>query len=84
LFILYLYQYNRRIISKDQEKFYHYFKGFKILNSPHEIIVVNVGKNRFILFEVDINIEIIENKESAVEAVYNLLKKENIIPEYAI
>jgi len=54
----------------------------KILNSPHEIIVVNIGSNGFALFEVDVNIDAGEDEESAVEVVYNLLKKEHIIPDY--
>ena len=56
----------------------------KILNSPHEIIVVNIGKNRFSLFEVNVNIDVDEKEESAVSVVFNLLKKENIIPDYVI
>ena len=56
----------------------------KMLNSPHEIIVVNIGKNMFTSFRVDIDMEIYIGEETVIEKVFDLLKKENIIPDYAI
>lgn len=56
----------------------------KMLTAPNEFIVVNIGKNSFSTFRVDIDIESCDNDESAVEDVFNLLKSENVIPDYII
>jgi len=57
----------------------------KLLNQPNEIIIVNVGETPFNRFVPDVNISD-ENTEvnRAIEAVCNLLKQQEIIPEYYI
>ncbi|WP_265446118.1 GTP-binding protein [Acetivibrio straminisolvens] len=56
-------------------------KKLKLLNQPNEIIVVNIGQTPFNNFVPDANIE---NTEDAVEAVCDLLKRQEIILEYYI
>jgi len=56
-------------------------KKLKLLNQPNEIIVVNIGQTPFNNFVPDANIE---DTEGAVEAVCELLKRQEIILEYYI
>ena len=55
-------------------------ENLKILNSPNEILVINVGQNSFNKFQVDCNIEKSDNITVAVNKVIQLLHQENIIP----
>ncbi|NLM58790.1 MAG: adenylyl-sulfate kinase [Clostridium sp.] len=56
-------------------------KKLKLLNQPNEIIVVNIGQTPFNDFVPDASIE---DAEGAVEAVCQLLKRQEIILEYYI
>ena len=56
----------------------------KLLTAPSDFIVINIGKNSFSTFKVDIDIESCDNDESAVEDAFNLLKSEKVIPDYII
>ena len=56
-------------------------KKLKLLNQPNEIIVVHIGQTPFNNFVPDANIE---DTEGAVEAVCELLKRQEIILEYYI
>ncbi|MHB9029788.1 MAG: elongation factor 1-alpha C-terminal domain-related protein, partial [Candidatus Latescibacterota bacterium] len=56
----------------------------QMLNFPHEILVVNTGKSRFGKFRADIDLETDETGDSAVDAVFDFLRRENILPEYSI
>ncbi len=50
----------------------------KLLNQPNEILVINIGESSFNSFKADANIGI----DGAADAVYELLKKQEIILEY--
>lgn len=56
----------------------------KMLNSPNEILVVNVGPNNFNNFQADLSVG--EDAEVAVTVnrIYDLLRREMIIPDYSI
>ena len=56
----------------------------KMLNAPHEILVVNVGTNPFSSFSADMQIEEDTNVQEAITLVFDLLKREAIIPDYSI
>jgi bifunctional enzyme CysN/CysC len=55
-------------------------ENLKILNSPNEILVINIGQNNFNKFQVDCNLEKSIGIDGAVNKVIELLHKENIIP----
>ena len=55
-------------------------ENLKILNSPNEILVINIGHNNFNKFKVDCNIEESCDLNTAVNQVIQILHKENIIP----
>jgi len=55
-------------------------ENLKILNSPNEILVINIGHNNFNKFKVDCNIEKNCDLSTAVNLVIQILHKENIIP----
>ena len=50
----------------------------KLLNQPNDILVVNVGESSFNNFKPDASI----NEDRAIDAVYNLLKQQEIILDY--
>ena len=56
----------------------------KLLNSPNEILVVNVGPDNFNNFQVDLSVG--EDAEIAVtiSRIFQLLRRETIIPDYSI
>ena len=56
----------------------------KMLNAPHEILVVNVGTNPFTSFSADMQIKEDTDMQEAITLVFNLLKREAIIPDYSI
>ena len=56
----------------------------RMLTSPNDFIVVHIGTNCFSTFIPDIDIESCENDDVVVDAVYKLLRDEEVIPEYTI
>ncbi len=54
----------------------------KLLNQPNEILIINTGESPFSNFKPDASIDDINNFEGAVDAVCELLKKQEIILEY--
>jgi bifunctional enzyme CysN/CysC len=56
----------------------------KLLNQPHEIIIVNIGESPFSSFMPDANIDINASTEEAVNSVCDLLKQHEIILDYYI
>ncbi|MCP3660470.1 MAG: GTP-binding protein [Bacteroidetes bacterium] len=54
----------------------------KILNKPYEILVINIGKNNFTQFKVDLNISHNEVIKDAVNKIYKLLQDKDIFIEY--
>ena len=56
----------------------------KELNKPNDIIVINIGESRFKDFPVDLQIESLEDKESALKQVYQLLDEKLGLSSYAI
>jgi len=56
----------------------------KMLNAPHEILVLNVGTNTFSSFNPDMHIAEDADAPATVTAIFDLLRKEAIIPDYCI
>lgn len=56
----------------------------RLLNQPHEIIVVNIGESSFNSFEPDANINLEGAVKQAVDSVCDLLKQKEIILDYFI
>ncbi|PIV05705.1 MAG: adenylyl-sulfate kinase [Syntrophobacterales bacterium CG_4_8_14_3_um_filter_58_8] len=56
----------------------------KMLNAPHEILVLNVGSNTFTSFSPDMHIGEDADVPATVSAIFDLLRKETIIPDYCI
>ena len=56
----------------------------RMLTAPNDFIVVNIGKNSFTTFTVDIDVESSEADDVAIKAVFQLLRNEKVIPEYII
>ncbi|MBI4632373.1 MAG: adenylyl-sulfate kinase [Deltaproteobacteria bacterium] len=56
----------------------------KMLNAPHEILVLNVGTNTFSSFSPDMHIGEDADVPATVIAIFDLLRKEAIIPDYSI
>lgn len=56
----------------------------KLLNHPNENLVVNVGFNSFNRFNVNLDLENNVPVKEALDKIYNLLKEEEIIPDYLI
>lgn len=56
----------------------------KLLNQPNDILVVNIGRNNFTEYKV--NLDLNENIDliSAIDDIYKLLKEEEIIPDFSI
>ena len=59
-------------------------KTLKLLNSPHEILVVNVGENRFSRLVPDLNLAENTEIDVAVEAVCSLLRKKKVLLDFQI
>ncbi|MDC7224857.1 MAG: GTP-binding protein [Spirochaetales bacterium] len=59
-------------------------KRLKMLNEPNDILVVNVGTNHFSDFPVNIELNGSEGNQTAIEQIYQILKEEDIIPDYTI
>ncbi len=56
----------------------------KTLNSPNEILVINVGPEDFTNFKVDISVAADADVTQTIKRIYDLLRPEIIIPEYSI
>ena len=56
----------------------------RILNAPHEILVVQVGASPFVSFRPSFTIDENEPLESAVEKISSFLKRQEIILDYYI
>ncbi len=56
----------------------------KLLNSPNELLVINLGENKFNKFKVDLELEENPNNEKVIPVILDILNKHNIIPEYTI
>ncbi|PCI26313.1 MAG: adenylyl-sulfate kinase [SAR324 cluster bacterium] len=54
----------------------------KLLNEPHEILVVNVGENRFSKYPVDLCLGLEESPEQAFEKIIDLLNSHSILEYY--
>ncbi|OGP85521.1 MAG: adenylyl-sulfate kinase [Deltaproteobacteria bacterium RBG_16_58_17] len=56
----------------------------KMLNSPNEILVVNVGPDNFNNFQADLSVGEDAEVAATVNRIYDLLRRETIIPDYSI
>ena len=52
----------------------------KLLNDPHEILVINVGEDLFEKYAPDLRLEEADDPLKAVDNIYELLKEKEIIP----
>lgn len=55
-----------------------------LLNKPNELIVVNVGFNNFTEFKVNLDLNGLPDINAGAESVIELLKEEEIIPDFSI
>ncbi|MFZ3116194.1 MAG: GTP-binding protein [Syntrophales bacterium] len=56
----------------------------KMLNSPNEILVINVGPEDFSNFKVDISVAPDADVPQTIKRISDLLRPEIVIPEYSI
>ena len=56
----------------------------KVLNSPNELLIINVDESNFKTVAVDVNLASADNLESNLQSIIKLLSAKNIIPEYCI
>ncbi|NTW48649.1 MAG: GTP-binding protein [Chlorobiales bacterium] len=56
----------------------------KLLNEPNEILVINVGENKFNTYHPDLQLSANEDRDHAVGEVIELLKSKDVIIEYHI
>lgn len=54
------------------------------LNEPNEILVVNVGESLFTEFQPHMQLKEHEDIELAVQKIYGLLQRKDILPDYCI
>ncbi|OGV70473.1 MAG: adenylyl-sulfate kinase [Lentisphaerae bacterium RIFOXYA12_FULL_48_11] len=59
-------------------------KTLQLLNSPHEILVVNIGENKFNSLVPDLNLEAGAKAGAAVEAVFSLLRQKKVLLDFQI
>ncbi len=59
-------------------------KKLKLLNSPNELLVINLGENNFSEFQVDLQLNNNPIEKDVFPLILNILNKHNIIPEYVI
>ncbi|TAN38679.1 MAG: adenylyl-sulfate kinase [Verrucomicrobia bacterium] len=59
-------------------------QALALLNSPHEIMVINIGENSFNRFEPALNLAADTPVTTGVEAVWNLLRQRHVIVDYQI
>lgn len=57
-------------------------RTLELLNQPHEILVVNVGENRFTDYTPHLSLEADAAPETAADRVLQLLKQQDVILEY--
>ncbi len=72
------------VISALNEVDDYELEKLKLLNSPNELLVVNVGTNNFSNYKVDVNLSEIVNIEQGIWDIMNALNKHKVIPEYCI
>ena len=58
--------------------------ALELLNKPNDIIVVNVGENKFNGYQVNLNLVESIKTEDAVTQIYDLLRGEKVIFDYSI
>ncbi|MEI8248067.1 MAG: sulfate adenylyltransferase subunit CysN [Lentisphaerota bacterium] len=56
----------------------------KLLNSPNELLIINVDESNFKAVAVDVNLASADSLESNLQSIIKLLSAKNIIPEYCI
>ena len=56
----------------------------KMLNSPNDILAVNVGPDNFNNFRVDLSVGEEAEVAATVNRICDLLRRETIIPDYSI
>ncbi len=56
----------------------------KVLNSPNELLIINVDESNFKTIAADVNLASADSLESNLQAIIKLLSAKNIIPEYCI
>ncbi len=56
----------------------------KVLNSPNELLIINVDESNFKTVAADVNLASADNLESNLQSIIKLLSAKNIIPEYCI
>ena len=56
----------------------------KVLNSPNELLIINVDESNFKTVAADVNLVSADNLESNLQSIIKLLSAKNIIPEYCI
>ncbi len=56
----------------------------KLLNAPHELLVINVGENNFTRYKVDLELPSGEPPKTALPRICQLLKDREILPDYCI
>lgn len=56
----------------------------KMLNSPNELLVINIGDSIFEQYQVDINLEANPDINSSLNSILKLLSAKQIIPDYCI
>ncbi|MDO9542650.1 MAG: GTP-binding protein, partial [Kiritimatiellia bacterium] len=57
-------------------------KTLELLNKPNEILVINVGENRFTHYQVALTLDIQADVANSLEKVAALLKEKKVILEY--
>ena len=57
-------------------------KTLELLNKPNEILVINVGENRFSHYQVALIVDVQADAADSLEKVAALLKEKNVILEY--
>jgi bifunctional enzyme CysN/CysC len=56
----------------------------KLLNSPNELLVINIGDSIFENYKVDINLEANPDIKTSLTSILQLLSAKQIIPDYCI
>jgi bifunctional enzyme CysN/CysC len=59
-------------------------KTLELLNSPHEILTINIGENRFTEFGPSLNLDATADIAQGVGRVCELLRQKHVILEYQI
>lgn len=59
-------------------------KTLELLNSPHEILTINIGENRFSEFGPSLNLDATADVAQGVGRVCELLRQKHVILEYQI